>query len=83
VREQCIALEHGVDRALVRLGRRYVLATDKHLACGWFLKTGHDSKRGGLATTRRAKQSEELTGWDVKVHVLERSEPREIFTYVF
>ena len=54
--EQCIALEHGVDRTLVGTNVGDVYVVDEHAPTGGLLETSDHSQRCGLAATRRAQQ---------------------------
>src|SRR5665811_1469226 len=59
MREQRIALEHGVDVALIGPGLGDVLVTDPDLADGRLVQPGDHSQRCRLATPRGAQQREE------------------------
>ena len=71
VLEERVALEDGVDVALVRRGAGDVVAADLHGAGGGVVEAGDHPQRGGLAAARRAQQREELAGRDVEVDVVD------------
>ena len=75
VREQRVALEHRVHRALVRLLVGDVLAADQDAAGRRLLEPGHQAQRRGLAAAGRAEQGEERPGRDHQVQVFDRGEP--------
>jgi len=77
MREQRIALEHRIHRALVRLGIRDVLAADKDATGRGFLEAGNQTKGRGLAASRGPEEGEEGTGRDNQVHLFDRGEARE------
>ena len=66
VREQGVALEHHVDRALVRRHPEQVLAVDLDAARLGRLEAGDRAQQRGLAAARRAEQGEELVVGDVE-----------------
>ena len=77
MREQRVALEDRVDRALVRLAVGDVLAADQDAAGGRRLEAGHQAQGRGLAAAGRSEQREERPGRDREVEVLDRGEAGE------
>ena len=77
VREEGVALEHGVGRALERGTARYVLAVEEHAALAGFLEAGDHAERGRLAAAGRAEHREELAARNVQAHVPHRGELAE------
>ena len=71
-REQRVALEHGVDVALVRRDVGHVDAVEQHRARRRLLEAGDQAKRGGLAAPGRAEQREELAAGHLQVHAVDR-----------
>ena len=78
VREQRVALEHRVDRALVRPRARHVPAADRHGAGGRLLEAGHHPQRRRLAAAGRAEQGEERPRRDREREVVHRDERAEL-----
>ena len=72
VREQGIALEDGVDGALLGRDRRDVLPVDQHPAAGRPLEATDHPQRRRLAAPRGTEQGEELAGLDVEVDAVDR-----------
>ena len=75
MREQGVALEHGVDVALVR---RHVVdpITEKHHVAGvGRLKAADDAQRRGLAAAGGAEQRQKLVVIDIQVDVVENLVP--------
>ena len=66
VRKECVALEDGVDRSLVR--REFVdpLSVEGDLARVGGLQARNAAQQRGLAAARGAEQDEELTRSDVE-----------------
>ncbi len=60
VREQCVALEHGVDVAPVRGDPRDVDPVEEDLTAGRWLEARDHAKRRRLSAARRPEQREEL-----------------------
>ena len=71
VREQRVALEHGVDRPLLGRHTAHVGAVDAHRAVLDLLEAADQSQGGGLAATGRAEQREELTRLDHQIDGVE------------
>jgi hypothetical protein len=69
-REQGVALEHGVDLALVGRGADHVDPVEQDAPAGGLLEPGHQAKGGRLAATRRAEQGEELAAGHVQVDTI-------------
>ena len=74
VGEEGVALEHGVDVALVRRGVRDVLAVEQDPSPAGTLEAGDHAQRRGLAAPARAEQREELARRDVQVYAAHRLE---------
>ena len=66
VREQRVALEHGVDVAPVRRDADGVDAADEDLALVRLLEAGHEPQRRRLAAAGRPEQREELALADLR-----------------
>src|SRR4029453_5879150 len=66
-REQGVALEHGVDLALVGRGAGHVGPVEQDAALGGLLEPGDQPQGGRLATPRGAEQGEELAPWHLQV----------------
>ena len=77
VREERVALEHRVDRPLVRLDRGHVLPADQDAAGGRVLEPGDQAQGRRLAASRGAEQGEERSRGDQQVELLDRGEPGE------
>ena len=78
MREQGIALKHGVDLAFVG---RYVIeyrSVKGHRAGGGGQKPADDPQRGGFAAAGRAEQCEEFMIIDIKIDVVENTLPVEL-----
>ncbi|MNM93008.1 hypothetical protein D3C81_1053680 [compost metagenome] len=71
VREQRVALEHGIDAPAVRRQVVDPLAADEDVAAGDVLETGDGPQQRGLAAAGRSKEGEELVVRDVHRHVIE------------
>ena len=69
VREQCVALEDGVDRTLVGLGVGDVVAGQRDRAGAGRLQSGHHPQRGGLAAAGGAQECEERAPRYVEVQL--------------
>ena len=79
MREQCIALEDGVDRPLVGLGEGHVLVADVDRAFGRFIQAGDHAQRRGLAAAGRTEQREEAARGDGQRQVVDGEERAEPF----
>src|SRR5829696_6443033 len=66
-REQGVALEDGVDLALVGRGAGHVGPVEQDAAVGGLLEPGDQSQGGRLAAARGAEQGEELAPWHLQV----------------
>jgi hypothetical protein len=66
-REQGVALEHGVDLALVRRGPGHVDPVEQDAAVGGLLEPGDQPQGGRLAAARGAEQGEELPAGHLQV----------------
>ena len=77
MREERVALEHGVDVAPVRRDADGVDAADEDLALVRLLEAGHEPKRSGLAATGRPEQGEELALADLEVDRIDRRDRTE------
>ena len=71
VREEGVALEHGVDRALVRRRLRDVVLADDDPPRVGPLEAGDHPQRRRLAAAGRAEQREELAAADLERHVVD------------
>ena len=60
VREQRIALEYGVDLALIRRNIVQALAVEEYIAGIRLLKAADDAQCGRFAAAGRTQQSDEL-----------------------
>ena len=74
VREERVALEDGVGRALVGGEPGDVGAVDLDRAGGGLLEPGDHAQGGGLPAARRAEHREELPLGDVEIHLAHRDE---------
>ena len=61
VREQRVALKHGVDLTLVRRHARDITACELQFARVGKIESGEQSQQRGLAATRRAEQGKEFS----------------------
>ena len=77
VREERVALEDRVDRALVRAQLRDVLVADEDRARGRVLEARDHAQRRRLAAARGPEQGEERAGRDGQVEVVDRRHGRE------
>ena len=71
VREQRIALEHHVDRPLVRRQSGDVLTTQKDATLGRCLETRQHAQQGRLATAGRTQQGKDLAFADRQRHLVD------------
>src|SRR5215218_6661916 len=78
MREERVALEDGVDRALVRRALRHVDPVEKDLPLGRLLEPAQHAQRGGLPTARRAEEREELAGFDLEVDAVDGGDAVEV-----
>ena len=74
VRENRVALEHHVGRALVGGDARHRLPGDDNSAVGRLVKPGDQTQQRGLAAARRAEQGEELAFPDGRIDAAERGD---------
>ena len=74
VREQRVALEDRVDRPLVRLEVRHILAADEDAALGGLLEPGDQPQRRRLAAAGGAEQREERSGRNGQVELFDGGE---------
>jgi hypothetical protein len=79
VRKQRVALEHHVDRALMRQDLCDVLAIEQDAALIRRLEAREHAQQGGLAAAARAEQCEKLAGDDIQRHAVDRAEGAEFF----
>jgi len=79
VREERIALEHGVDAALVRGDARDVAAVEDDPSARRQLEARDHSQRRRLAAARRPEQGEELARRHVEVDPVDRDDVFEAF----
>jgi hypothetical protein len=77
VREERVALEHGVHRPLVRPQPGHVPVAEQHLTAGRLLQAGDHPQGGGLATAGRAEQGEERALRDGEAEVVDGGEDAE------
>ena len=78
VREERVALEDRVDRALVRRRLRDVDPVDEDLAVGRLLEPGQHAQRRGLAAARGPEQREELARLDLEVDAVDGGDAVEL-----
>jgi hypothetical protein len=71
-REQGVALEDGVDLALVRRGAGHVDPVKQNAAVGGLLEPGDQPQGGRLAAARRTEEGEELAPGHVQVDPVDR-----------
>ena len=71
-REQRVALEDGVDVALVRRSAGNVHVVKQDPAGGRLLEPGDQPQRGGLPAAGRAEQGEELAAGNREVDLVDR-----------
>jgi hypothetical protein len=69
MREERVALEDGVGRALERRQAGHVVAVEQDAPLGRLLEAGDHAQSGRLAASRRAQHREELTARDVELHL--------------
>ena len=81
MRKQRVALEHHVDRPLVRRHRRDVLAVEQDAALVRRLEAGEHAQQRGLAAAGGAEQRKELAGADVERDVIDRAETAEFLRH--
>ena len=74
MREQRVALEHGMHRAQMRGHVRNVLAIDQDVSLGRKLEPGDQAQRRRLAAAGRPQHCEELALPDRQIHPAERGE---------
>jgi hypothetical protein len=77
VREQRVALEDGVRRALEGREARHVVAVEQDAALGGLLEARDHAQRGGLPAPRRPEHREELAARDVEIHLAHGCEVAE------
>ena len=78
MREERVALEDRVDRALVGRALRDVDPVEEDLAVGRLLEPAQHAQRGGLSAARRAEEREELTGLDLEVDAVDGGDAVEL-----
>ncbi len=83
VREQRIALEHGMHRTLLWRGTGKVFAIEQDLSGVGQIETGNHAQDGGLAATGRAKQREKFAGFDAQADIVHRDEIAEAARDIF
>src|SRR6185503_15523894 len=81
VREERVALEDGVRRALERRQPFHVHAVDRDPPFGRLLEAGHHPQRGGLAAPARPQQREELAMLHAQRKLPDRGEVAEALGY--
>jgi hypothetical protein len=72
VREEGVALEHGVDVAFVRRKAGHVGIAQEDRSAGGLLEAADHPQRRRLAAARRAEQGEELAFRDPQAEVVDR-----------
>ena len=77
VLEEGVALEDGVDVALVRGSAGHVLAADQDRAGGGVVEARDHPQGRGLAASRRAEEGEELATADVEVEGVDHGRAAE------
>ena len=77
VREERVALEDGVRRALERREVGHVGVAEEDLALADLLEAADHPQRGRLPAARRAQQREELARRDVERHLIDGDEVTE------
>ncbi|MOA15004.1 hypothetical protein D3C78_1351410 [compost metagenome] len=75
VREQGVALEHGVDRAAEGRESLHRLAVEADAAGGGLFESGNEAQQGGLATAGGAEEGEEFVGTDIQRHIVQGLQP--------
>ncbi len=83
MREQGIALEHHVNRALPGGNARHVLPVEENAARAWFLEPREHPEKRRLAAARSAEKGEDLALLDRQVHVMDRLKRPEGFRDAF
>jgi hypothetical protein len=76
-REQRVALEDGVDLALVRRGAGHVDPVEQDAAGGRLLEPGDQPQRGRLAAAGRPQQREQLAAAHLQVDPVHRGDVLE------
>ena len=71
MREEGVALEHGVDRAAVGRQARDVPPAQDHLALVGQLQARHDAQQGGFPAAGRPQDGDELAASHGEGHVAE------------
>ena len=69
--EQGVALENGVDVALIRRQLVYILAHEDDVALVGGGEAADETERGGLAAAGRAKQREKFVVVDIKIDMIQ------------
>ncbi|ESQ67962.1 hypothetical protein PA15_0306525 [Pseudomonas aeruginosa HB15] len=82
VREQRVALEHRMHRALLRLDAGEVLAVEADLAAVRLVEAGEHAQEGGLAAPGRAEEGEEFAGVDRQADIVDGGEVAEAAGHV-
>ena len=72
VREQCILLKHGVDRAMVGIKPGNIAPKQPNLALVQILKPRDATQKRGLAAARRAQEGEEFIVGNLKRDGMQR-----------
>ncbi|MNN38702.1 hypothetical protein D3C81_1527100 [compost metagenome] len=71
MREQGVALEHGIDRPAEGRQPLHGLAIEADGAGAGLLEAGDEPQQGGLAAAGRAEEGEELVGADFQGNIVE------------
>ncbi|MNT63199.1 hypothetical protein D3C72_2009930 [compost metagenome] len=71
MREQGVALEHGIDRPAEGRQALHGLAVEADGAGAGLLEAGDEPQQGGLAAAGRAEKGEELVGADFQGNIVE------------
>jgi len=74
MREEGVTLEDGVDWSLVWRDEGNVLTIEKNLTACRHIESGDHSEGGCLAASRRTKEGDELTSFDIEIEVIHSGE---------
>ena len=72
--EEGVTLEDGVDWSLVWRDEGNVLTIEKDLTACRHVEAGDHSEGDCLATSRRTKEGDELTSFDIEIEVIHSGE---------
>src|SRR5690606_36423160 len=77
VPEQRIVLEHETHLPMPHIHAGGIFAAKQYAAAVGGFQAGDDAQQGGLATSRRAEQGNQFTGFDMQRHIIQRTEIAE------